>query len=311
MDLRALQKLQRDTGFNPVFLEKTYHITRILAAISQNDILADALALKGGTALNFVYLDVPRLSIDLDFNFVAAVEKEKMLEIRPRLKEEIERFAKALGYELDAKPGSYIMERYLLRYRSLAGPADSVKLEINYLERVPVMGAVSKRFRHIFELPEFRVRTYAIEEITAMKTKAMAERLYARDIYDVYHASKLKMRKAILRKLIMFYLVLAEKEPRLDTLLSRIERYGEQELLRSVRPFLRNEKAASVELGEIKGRVEEFYRKAFVLNKDDKAFVKSYDEGEPDVRTLFRAVKVNPEVQAHPGLALVLKKKST
>jgi predicted nucleotidyltransferase component of viral defense system len=54
MDLKALQKLQRDTGFNAVFLEKAYHITRILAAIPENEILAKALALKGGTALNFV-----------------------------------------------------------------------------------------------------------------------------------------------------------------------------------------------------------------------------------------------------------------
>src|SRR4030042_2486234 len=113
MDLMALQKLQRDTGFNPPVLEKAYHITRILAAVAGSETLSKALALKGGTALNFVYLDLPRLSIDLDFNFVGAAEKRKMLEARPRIGEEIVRLAKATGHELIPKPGSYIMERFL------------------------------------------------------------------------------------------------------------------------------------------------------------------------------------------------------
>jgi len=36
MELRVLQKLQRDTGFNADFIEKAYHITRILFGISEN-----------------------------------------------------------------------------------------------------------------------------------------------------------------------------------------------------------------------------------------------------------------------------------
>lgn len=309
MDLKALQKLQRDTGFNPVFLEKAYHITRLLAAVQENEVVANALALKGGTALNFIYLDLPRLSIDLDFNFVGAIEKERMLEIRPQVREEITGLAGSLGYKLDPKPGSYIMERFLLRYRSLAGPADSVKLEINFLERVPVAGTVSKRFGHVFDLPAFKVKTYSLEEITAMKTKAMVERLYPRDIHDIFHASRMKMRKALLRKLMMFYLVLAKREPRLDSLLRSIEKYDEKAFVRTLGPFLREAQAARVELGDMKKQVGEFYRKLFVLNRDDKAFLKSCESDNPDVRLLFRGMRVNQELRAHPGLLFALGKK--
>jgi hypothetical protein len=309
MDLKALQKLQRDTGFNPVFLEKAYHITRLLAGVQENEVLAHALALKGGTALNFIYLDLPRLSIDLDFNFVGAIEKEKMLEIRPHMREEITRLAGSLGYELDPKPGSYIMERFLLRYRSFAGPADSVKLEINFLERVPVAGTASRRFGHVFDFPAFKVKTYSIEEITAMKTKAMVERLYPRDIHDIFHASRMKMRRSLLRKLIMFYIVLAKREPRLDMLLRSIGKYDEKEFVRSLGPFLREVQARRVELGDIKKQVEEFYRKLFILNRDDKAFLKSCESGNPDVRLLFRGMHVNRELHAHPGLLFALGKK--
>ena len=89
LDLRSLQKIQRDTGFNLNLLEKAYHITRIFWGIFSNDELSKNFALKGGTALNFIFLDIPRLSIDLDLNFIGAVEKEEMLAKRPKVMEGI------------------------------------------------------------------------------------------------------------------------------------------------------------------------------------------------------------------------------
>lgn len=79
LTLRSLQKLQRDTGFNPDFLEKTFHITKILSGIFKHKQIGEDFALKGGTALNFIYLDTPRLSVDLDLNFTGALEKKEML----------------------------------------------------------------------------------------------------------------------------------------------------------------------------------------------------------------------------------------
>lgn len=104
LDLRLLQKAQRDTGFNADFLEKTHHLTRMLSAIMAMEGLSGRLALKGGSALNFVYLDVPRLSIDLDFNFVGALEKRAMLEARPRIAKDIAQLANSLGYRFSKKP---------------------------------------------------------------------------------------------------------------------------------------------------------------------------------------------------------------
>ena len=79
LNLRALQKLQRDTGFNIDFLEKAYHITKILFGVFAHNELKENLALKGGTALNFIYFDIPRLSVDLDLNFVGALENTEDL----------------------------------------------------------------------------------------------------------------------------------------------------------------------------------------------------------------------------------------
>jgi predicted nucleotidyltransferase component of viral defense system len=43
------------------------------------------LALKGGTALNLGYLELARLSIDLDFNYIGNPGREEMLAERPQL----------------------------------------------------------------------------------------------------------------------------------------------------------------------------------------------------------------------------------
>lgn len=121
MDLRELRKIQRDTGFNPGFIEKVYQLTRILEAVYSDNNLKEYLALKGGTALNFIYLNIPRLSVDLDFNFVGALEKNKMLQLRPTVTDRIKVVADNLGFTTSKKPFSYILDRFLLRYRSLQG----------------------------------------------------------------------------------------------------------------------------------------------------------------------------------------------
>jgi hypothetical protein len=309
MNLRDLQKLQRDTGFNPIFLEKAYHITRIVSGLFRNPLLMESLALKGGTALNFIYLNIPRLSIDLDMNFIGKLDKEEMLRRRPEVDEEIANLATSLGYVPTKKPESYIMERFVLGYQNLSGIRDSIKLEINYLDRVPVVRIASRKFEHIYEMQKFMVRTYTIEEIAAMKTKAMMERLYGRDIYDIFQLSKLKMRKSLLRKLIIFYLITAREEPELHGLLEKVRRYDENELLRSVKPFLREAHAKSLSPSEVKMGVEKFYKNVFVLNKPERKFLNSLEKGKLDLNILFDGLHFNPEARNHPGLKLALGKK--
>ena len=49
--------------------------------------LRDKLALKGGAALNLFLFDVPRLSVDINLDYVGTESLAGMLEERPRLGE--------------------------------------------------------------------------------------------------------------------------------------------------------------------------------------------------------------------------------
>ena len=51
--------------------------------IAQDPVLSQRLALKGGTALNVFYLDLDRLSVDIDLNYVGALDLAAMERERP------------------------------------------------------------------------------------------------------------------------------------------------------------------------------------------------------------------------------------
>lgn len=66
------------TGFRPDTLEKALRLLSLLTALRSHPFLKERLALKGGTALNLFVFDVPRLSVDIDLNYVGPSDREAM-----------------------------------------------------------------------------------------------------------------------------------------------------------------------------------------------------------------------------------------
>ena len=73
-----LSTVAMQTGFRPEILEKVIRLMDLLNGIFNDDYLASRLALKGGTALNLFYFDLPRLSVDIDLN----VKRQLSLPVR-------------------------------------------------------------------------------------------------------------------------------------------------------------------------------------------------------------------------------------
>ena len=70
---RELEDLADDYGFVPDRLEKAVRLLDLADAIATDAYLDGRLALTGGTALNMFILDAPRLSFDLDYNYIGAL----------------------------------------------------------------------------------------------------------------------------------------------------------------------------------------------------------------------------------------------
>jgi len=66
-------------GFRPETLEKVFRLLSLLETLRSNAYLRPRVALKGGTALNLFLFDVPRLSVDIDLNYVGSGDRATML----------------------------------------------------------------------------------------------------------------------------------------------------------------------------------------------------------------------------------------
>ena len=66
------------TGFKAEMVEKVLQLLNLLTAFSVHPYLKGKWVLKGGTALNFFVLDAPRLSVDIDLNYIGALDRDAM-----------------------------------------------------------------------------------------------------------------------------------------------------------------------------------------------------------------------------------------
>src|SRR3989338_10480223 len=78
------------TGFRTEILEKVIRLIDLLNALANDEFLCSRIALKGGTALNLFHFDLPRLSVDIDLNYIGSVDREGMEEERPKIEQAVQ-----------------------------------------------------------------------------------------------------------------------------------------------------------------------------------------------------------------------------
>jgi predicted nucleotidyltransferase component of viral defense system len=173
--------------------EKIERICDILAQMNKLPLLKDHLSFHGGTALNFLYLNTPRLSEDLDFNYRQMGERD-WGEVRDDIDNETKRILYDLGYkkeDIKIQP-IYNLCRFHIRYENSKGMKDSIKIETGYMRRIPILEDDTLReFIHPVTEQRIEIKTPIKEELFANKfcTMFSRESMSARDIYDVYSIS--------------------------------------------------------------------------------------------------------------------------
>ena len=113
----SIQRLQAETeatGFRAEILEKVLHLLHLLGTIQTHPFLRGRLALKGGTALNLFLFDVPRLSVDIDLNYVGAGPRDEMMAERPKLEDALSAVFAREGFSVARIPGDHAGGRWAL-----------------------------------------------------------------------------------------------------------------------------------------------------------------------------------------------------
>lgn len=132
-DIIYLSKKAEEMGFVRDTLEKVTRLADILEYLNTNPILKDSLALKGGTAINFTIFNLPRLSVDIDMDYLISNSREEMLKNREVINNTINRYMLSQGYIQNLKTkNSHSLDSWVYDYMSAGGNKDNIKIEINY-----------------------------------------------------------------------------------------------------------------------------------------------------------------------------------
>jgi len=241
---KDLDQIASETGFIRDNLEKVFRLYDILQYLNHNPLLSESLALKGGTAINLLIFELPRLSVDIDLDFTKACSKEEMLQIRKRINKELVNYLNSQGYNLSpATRNPHSLDSWVFYYQNAANNKDNIKIEINYSMRNHILPLVNKQTEIDF-LPHNTIKTIAPLELFGSKIKALLERTAARDLYDVYGMLKSKLFKreelSLLCKIVLFYYVVGGRHSRVtDFRLEAIDKLMFPQIRSSLIPVLR------------------------------------------------------------------------
>lgn len=204
-DENTVNTVHQQTGFDQLYIEKVLRLLGILELFFSNPVLKGKYVLKGGTALNLFYFQLPRLSVDIDLNYLGS-DREIMLADRREHETVLSELLLENGYNLKRVPDEHAGGKWRLGYRSYSGITQNIELDLNYMHRIALM-PIEKRSS--FPLGTFNVDNIPvldIHELAAGKLCALIARCKPRDLFDAYHLlNHADLKTAILRKCFVVY----------------------------------------------------------------------------------------------------------
>jgi len=172
------------TGFRPDILTKVGHLLQLLNAIHSHPILKGKLVLKGGTALNLFMFDVPRLSIDIDLNYVGEVNREAMIAERPKIERALQAVFSREGFTARGVPNEHAGGKWRLRYSSAGDQGVNLEVDVNFMFRIPLWPVKTMDSKTIGVWQANGIQVMDIHELAVGKLAALLSRHQARDLFD-------------------------------------------------------------------------------------------------------------------------------
>ena len=172
------------TGFGAEPLEKVFRLMALLGALGSHPFLKPRIVLKGGTALNLFHFEVPRLSVDIDLNYVGAAERETMLAEKPKVEQAIQAVCSREGLSIKRVPSDHAGGKWRLTYVGTKGFPGNLELDLDFMLRTPLWPCVTKDCHPVGSLRAAPVRVLELHELTAGKLAALLARSASRDVFD-------------------------------------------------------------------------------------------------------------------------------
>jgi hypothetical protein len=182
--LARLQKLAASSGFRVEPLEKVLRLLEILERLDRHEGSNGHWVLKGGTALNLFYLDLPRLSIDVDVNFTGVESVEHLPRARGLFERILAVCCERSGCSVRRAPSEHAGGKFRLRFPSLLGGTQNLEVDVSYVARVPLLAVERRTFASAELDVKIEAPCLSLAELAAGKFAALATRGAARDWFD-------------------------------------------------------------------------------------------------------------------------------
>lgn len=199
--------------YKPEILEKVYQLLSALKQFVSVPYLRDRLVLKGGTALNlFCFENLPRLSVDIDLNYIGQIDRSQMLQERPIINDAIHQIFQQNQFQLDRNPSHHAGGKMVWRYPSILGQRGNLEIDINYMYRQPLWPITWVTPKFYFE-KSTKIPVLDIHELAAGKLTALFSRQASRDLFDAHHLlNYCKLTSKKLRLAFVVYLAMTDIE---------------------------------------------------------------------------------------------------
>lgn len=305
-DIIHLGRKAKELGFVRDTLEKVTRLADVLEYLNINPILKNSLALKGGTAINLTVFNLPRLSVDIDLDYLVTNSKEEMLDGRNIINRIIDLHMTTQGYSKSSRTKNpHSLDSWIYDYQGASGNKDNIKIEINYSLRSHVLEVEERPIITEHFASKYKIKTLAPLEIFGSKINALLNRAAARDLYDtrniVYYGLFDESEEEMLRKCIIFYAVISAKDKNsinktFDT--SIIDLITKQRIVRELLPVIKNKD--DFELESAKKLVKEYIVNLMTLTNSEKSFIDKFEDGEYVPELLFEDKDILTRIKNHP-----------
>jgi predicted nucleotidyltransferase component of viral defense system len=180
-----IQRAAGEMGFAADTLEKVWMLLGTLKLVYAHPFLGPRVALKGGTALNLFVLDLPRLSVDIDLNYIGAIDRTTMMEERPKIDMALEQVIGRAGLTVKRSASEHAGGKWRLSYTSALGRPAILEIDVNFMLRTPLWPMVERDSLVVIDNQARAIPVLDEHELAAGKLAALFARGASRDLFDV------------------------------------------------------------------------------------------------------------------------------
>lgn len=284
-------------------LEKVLRLSEILNYLNTNPLTKEHLVLKGGTAINLTVFNLPRLSVDVDFDFAKNLSRDDMLATREHIREDIKIYMSTQGYAISPRSKAYhSLDSFVFTYTNLGGMNDNIKIEINYSLRAHIFEPSLRKMSVPGINANILIKTLPPRELYAAKINALIGRAAARDLYDIYNMIKFGLfdesEFPLLRKCVVFYTAISQDEIPDKYDFNRFHAITNRKIKTDLLPVI--QKGEFFALEDSKAEVAEFLNELLVLDENEKAFLSEFKEKRYKPELIFNDQDILERIKDHP-----------